>query len=208
MDGLVLDTWPGYHSAWQQAASELGFDLDDSLCLTLAGRHRDDVENDLIRAFGKEFSLTEFSRLGSDHWRAYVNRHGIAVKPGFHRLHEILQHRDIPFCLATNSNRKNAEMCLHLAGLPGVFPIMVTRDQVTQGKPAPDLFEEAARRLEFPTGSCLTVEDSHTGIIAASRAGTLPIMIPDRQNPTRDVLNKAYCRLDSLHQLAALIEAV
>ena len=88
-----------------------------------------------------------------------------------------MQHQ-IPYCLATNSLAVNAYECLELAGIKEVFSTIITRDDVQHGKPAPDIFLKAAELLQVPISQCLVLEDSHAGIVAASRAGAFSVFIP------------------------------
>ena len=178
MDGLVLDTESTYRAAWRQAALALGHEFDESFFLALSGLQSRDVEQALRVYCGDGFNLNEFNRLSALYWRRHVYAHGIEVKHGFRLLLEFLIRQNIPYCLATNSSAANAYECLELAGLKDVFAIVVTRDQVRQGKPAPDIFIEAAACLAVPIDRCLVLEDSHAGIEAASRAGALPVLIP------------------------------
>lgn len=205
MDGLVLDTEPTYRSAWRQAAADLGFSLSDEFCLGLAGRHYEDVERALLGAFGSGFSLPRFREVGAALWRKHVEERGIAVKPGFHRFFQQLKAKDIPFCLATNSHRVNAFECLHLAGIAGYFPEIVSRDDVALGKPAPDLYLEAARRVRVSPMHCLALEDSETGLKAARRAGIRAILIPDGLAPSEEAKALALRILPSLEEAAALL---
>jgi beta-phosphoglucomutase-like phosphatase (HAD superfamily) len=111
----------------------------------------------------------------------------------------------IPFALATNSDGHYARLCLDRGGLPEAFPIMVTRDQVALGKPEPDIFLEAARRLDADPAACLVLEDSETGVMAARAAGTQPILI-QRQEEIRTRLEPlARLALASLEDLVDLM---
>ncbi len=101
--------------------------------------------------------------------------------PGWGELLELLDFHRIPYGLATNSDALYASECLRLAGLDGRFPISLTRDQVAAGKPEPDLFLEAARRMGVSAADCLVLEDSATGLRAARRAGAIPVLVLGRQ---------------------------
>lgn len=178
MDGLVLDTESTYIIAWQQAASAMGCDFSDDFCLSLSGLHYQAVEQKLVEHCGAEFDLETFNRLSGDFWREYVGVHGIKVKHGFTGLLELLIRKKIPYCLATNSLAVNVLECLELAGIEEVFSIIVTRDHIQYGKPEPDVFLKAAELLQVDIGRCLVLEDSHAGIVAASRAGAVSVFIP------------------------------
>lgn len=205
LDGLVLDTETTYRLAWQRAAADLGFPLSDEFCRSLTGRHYDDVERALCAAWGERFSLSAFRDLASRHWRGQVSKSGIAVKPGFAELMQVLSDCRIGYCLATNSRRENTLQCLELAGIGDAFPHIVARDEVAAGKPAPDLFLAAAKRLQVSPAACLAAEDSDIGIEAAWRAGATALMIPCGRPPSEKSRRRAFRILDSLSQLAALI---
>jgi beta-phosphoglucomutase len=178
MDGLVLDTESTYSIAWQQAANAMGYDFSDDFCLSLSGLHYPDIELKLLAYCGAEFNLQTFSRLSGDCWRDHVNVHGINIRHGFNGLLDLLIQQNISYCLATNSRTENALECLELAGIKDVFSTIVTRDHVQRGKPEPDIFLKAAEMLQVNISRCLVIEDSHAGIVAASKAGAISVFIP------------------------------
>lgn len=178
MDGLVLDTERTFFIAWQQAASALGFDLSDEFCYSVSGLQGDALQSKLTAHLGQHFGFDEFKQLANQCWRTYVETHGIATRPGFHELLATIKTLGLPFCLATNSSKSNALNCLSLAGLDGVFKTILSRDDVLNGKPEPDIFHAAANSINTPIHHCLILEDSYCGIIAAKRAGGIPIWIP------------------------------
>lgn len=90
---------------------------------------------------------------------------------GLHRLIEKLREAGIPMALATSAPEPNVVHTLNELGLTDAFPVIVRGDQVPRGKPAPDVFLEAARRLNAAPGNCLVFEDAPMGIEAAHAAG-------------------------------------
>jgi beta-phosphoglucomutase len=178
MDGLVLDTEPGYLVAWQQAANAMGYELSEPFCLSLSGLHYKQIELELIAICGADFNLQTFNQLSGIFWREHVYAHGINIKHGFTELLDFIARKQIPYCLATNSRTINACECLELAGIKDVFSTILTRDDVEYGKPAPDIFLKAAELLQVPISECLVLEDSHAGIVAASRAGAFSVFVP------------------------------
>ena len=178
MDGLVLDSETTYVFAKQQAAQAMGLELADQFWLSMTGKHGQDIEQQLLEHIGDEFDLSRFNESAGQIWQDYVDVHGIPIKHGFFKLLEFIIDRSIPYCLATNSNAVNAEKCLKLAGLEAVFPLIITRDDVGQGKPEPDIFLKAADQMQVNINRCMILEDSHTGILAASRAGAFSVWVP------------------------------
>jgi len=178
LDGLVLDTESTYCQAWQQAAARMGHYLSDSFCRSLSGLHHQAIEAKLQDACGAGFDVQVFNRDAGACWRERVSAEGIPVKPGVAELLAYLEARQIPFALATNSRAVNAQECLALAGLAGAFKVLVGRDDVAAGKPAPDVFLRAAALLQTPIHACWVLEDSLTGIMAAHSAGAFPVLVP------------------------------
>jgi beta-phosphoglucomutase len=205
MDGLVLDTETTYFVAWQEAAKAMGYTLSEHFCLSLSGLHYKDIELKLMAWCGAGFNLQAFNQLSGLYWREHVYAHGINIKHGFTRLLEFIVERKIPYCLATNSRAVNAYECLQLAGLKDVFSTIITRDDVQHGKPAPDIFLKAADVLRVPISRCLVLEDSHSGIMAASRAGAFSVFVPSSE-PV-DPLTVELCdvmMIDLAHTLMAI----
>jgi beta-phosphoglucomutase len=180
MDGLVLDSEKTYVTAWQSAAKALGRTLETEVAEALFGMHADDVARLLGEALGPGFDRRQFFKIAETFWFKGLEAEGIPKMPGFDALATWLRVEKIPFALATNSDGHYAERCLSAAGLEGVFEVFVTRDQVSAGKPAPDLFLEAARKIRCAPESCLVLEDSETGLQAARAAGTHPVLIQQR----------------------------
>jgi HAD superfamily hydrolase (TIGR01509 family) len=107
-----------------------------------------------------------------------------------------------PLALASSSNREIFETVLELAGLTECFRATVSSEEVERGKPAPDVYLEAARRLGVAPESCAAVEDSHAGIRSAKSAGMRVVAIPNASYPPdEEALQLADVTLESLDQL-------
>ena len=215
MDGLMLDTEPIYKRASQKAASECGYEIDDEFYVSLVGLPTSAFKEALVRSFGRDFPLTEFSALWQRRWREDVEVSGIAVKPGLLELLSFLSENQLPVGIATSSDSHHAAFSLRSAvaanaceirGLQDRFDCIVTGDQVAHGKPAPDIYKEAARRLGVDPKSCIALEDSGPGIMAASAAGMIAIMVPDLQEPSVAVRSAAHAVVESLFDAKEKIE--
>jgi HAD superfamily hydrolase (TIGR01509 family) len=109
-----------------------------------------------------------------------------------------------PLALASSANREAIELVLELAGWRQEFQLAVSSEEVARGKPAPDVYLEAARRLGAPAPSCVAVEDSAAGLISADAAGMPVIAIPNRAfPPDRAALARASVTLASIAELDA-----
>jgi HAD superfamily hydrolase (TIGR01509 family) len=107
-----------------------------------------------------------------------------------------------PLAVASSANRPLIDLVIDLAGLADAFQATVSSEEVERGKPAPDVYLEAARRLEVDPGSCAAVEDSTNGVRSAHAAGMAVIAVPNRDfPPEQDSVALASVVLDSVAQL-------
>jgi HAD superfamily hydrolase (TIGR01509 family) len=115
-----------------------------------------------------------------------------------------------PLGLASSSNREIIDLFLELSGLAGRFAVTISSEEVARGKPAPDVYLEAARRLEVEPADCVAIEDSENGIRAARAAGMTVLALPNpHYPPDPEALADADEVLASLHELTpARVEAV
>jgi HAD superfamily hydrolase (TIGR01509 family) len=104
--------------------------------------------------------------------------------------------------LASSSNREIIDLVLEHAGLTGAFAVTVSSEEVARGKPAPDVYLEAARRLGADPARCVAIEDSSNGLRSAAAAGTAVVAIPNREfPPDPDALALADAVLGSIEEL-------
>ncbi len=208
MDGLMLDTEPLYKAAWQEAAVELGFHLDDQWYSNLTGRPNPECERELVLRFGSQFPVERFRARWQELWRSSVNDRGIPTKPGLLAFLSFVEEQSLLSAVATSSDGAYAEFSLRTAGLDGRFDVVVTGEQVTRGKPAPDIYLEAARRLGLDAAECVALEDSDAGVLAASAAGMVTLCIPDLKPPSEAAARAASCVLRSLDDAREWIGAM
>ena len=128
-------------------------------------------------------------------------RESLPLVPGAVKAVEGLAAR-WPLGLASSSNREVIDTVLELAGIAQYFRATVSSEEVERGKPAPDVYLEAARRLGVDPTDCAAVEDSANGIRSARAAGMRVIAIPNpHYPPSDDVLALADVTLHSLDEL-------
>jgi HAD superfamily hydrolase (TIGR01509 family) len=117
--------------------------------------------------------------------------------------------RSFRLAVASSSNRPIIDAVLDAAGLASSFEVTVSSEEVERGKPAPDVYVEAAKRLGVEAVSCAAVEDSANGIRAAHAADMCVIAIPNRRYPPpEDALRLAHVAFESIDELTVdVIEA-
>jgi HAD superfamily hydrolase (TIGR01509 family) len=130
-------------------------------------------------------------------------RHGLPLIPGAVETVRQIAAR-WPLALASSANRVVIDTVLAVAGLREQFQASVSSEEVPRGKPEPDVYLEAARRLGRSPAACAAVEDSASGIRSAIAAGMQVVAVPNRDYPPpRDILASAQLVLDALPELTA-----
>jgi len=209
MDGVILDSQGLATRAWSRAVADLGYRLTEELNLELVGRNVPDSNAILCRALGPEFPLEAARRAAREFFVALTPATGVPLKPGVESLLDFLESKGVRKAVATSTPRPACVRHLQHWKLLDRFSVVVCGDEVPSGKPAPDIFLQAARLLNVQPAECVVIEDSFAGIRAAHAAGMLPIMVPDLKAPDDEIRALAYRvvpNLDGARQvIAALI---
>jgi beta-phosphoglucomutase-like phosphatase (HAD superfamily) len=206
MDGLMLDTERIYHRTWRSAGAELGYHFSDKLLHGTTGRTFTDCYRWLQEQLGPDFPLARFQALWPHHWHHEVTQQGIPQKPGLVALLDWLETYQIPKAVATSTTHTEAHFTLRAGQIAGRFATVVTGDQITHGKPAPDIYLLAAARLGVDPTECMALEDSEAGVLAASAAGMYTVMVPDTKEPSPQVAAHAAHVFTTLHDVVALLQ--
>jgi HAD superfamily hydrolase (TIGR01509 family) len=200
MDGLMLDTEPIYRSSLVQASEELGYSVHEDLHHSFIGRSIPEWQAALMQTFGDDYP--RFRKRRRQLWEQHVQELGVAEKAGLRELLDQLDEDGLRKGIATSSSRPDALLCL--GRLANRFDAIVTGDEVEQGKPAPDIFLLAAQRLGLSPEHCLVLEDSQSGAQAALAAGMSVVVVPDLQQPSRELAAQVHCVCSSLHEVRQL----
>ena len=152
MDGLMLDTEPLAARAWGEAAAILGVDFDMSLAQGMIGRNFADCSAMLRARYVTPYPVDALLARWHAAYDAIVEREGLALKPGVNELLDWLEGAAIPRAVATSTRRDRARAKLAQTALLPRFHEVVGGDEVAFGKPAPDIYVEAARRLRTSAG--------------------------------------------------------
>jgi HAD superfamily hydrolase (TIGR01509 family) len=200
MDGVLVDSEAVWDDVRRRFTEEAG------------GRWHDGAQRDMMGMSSIEWSRYVRDRLGvemdPDRISAAVADRVVAVYrerlpllPGaVESVRSLAEHW--PLALASSSNRHVIDLVLELAEIADAFQATVSSEEVRAGKPAPDVYLEAARRLGAEPTACVAIEDSTNGIRSAAAAGMAVVAAPNRDfPPDPDALERASLVLDSLTEL-------
>ena len=202
LDGLLLDSEQVWDEAREQLAEERGGRWHDQAQKDMMGMSSTEWSRYMHEQVGLPEPPEEISREVVERLAATYREH-LPALPGAREAVERLAAR-WPLGLASSSNRELNDLTLELLGVKQLFAVTVSSEEVARGKPAPDVYLQAARRLEVELGRAAAVEDSNNGILAAKAAGMRVLAIPNRHFPPgEEALAQADVVLDSLAELTA-----
>ena len=181
MDGVLIDSEQLWNEAREAFAREAG------------GRWHEQAQRDMMGMSSTEWSRYMHEELGLPLDPEEISRGVVLRMEGLYRkdLPLIEGAREAverlaarwPLAIASSANRELIDLALELAGLAGLFEASVSSEEVARGKPAPDVYREAARRLGVDARECAAVEDSENGIRSAKAAGMRVVAVPNRAFP-------------------------
>lgn len=207
MDGVVLDTEKLYTHFWQEAAHFYGYPMTKEQALGMRSLNRGAGVAKMQTYFGENVDYEAIRHKRMELMDAYVARVGVEVKPGIHELLDYLDDKGIQTAIATSSPLERTTLYLSSVGLEHRFKKLISGYMVEKGKPEPDIYLYAAESLGLRPEECMVLEDSPTGILAAQRAGCLPVMVPDQDKPDDAVKELLFAIADSLTGVIELLEA-
>jgi HAD superfamily hydrolase (TIGR01509 family) len=200
LDGVILDT------------EELWNEVREGLARERGGRWSDRAQADMMGMSSKEWSRYMHDAVGLSEPPDEILREVLTRMLDRYAEHLPLVDGAVdavqrlaprwPLGLASSSNRELIDKALELSGLASSFRVTVSSEEVERGKPAPDVYLEATRRLEVDPRDCAAIEDSASGIRSAHAAEIFVVAIPNQAFPPQeDVLRLADAVLESIREL-------
>src|SRR6185369_4003556 len=185
MDGLMIDSEPIQSQAFEAMLRHHGAEpvLNESgLVQTIASGNN---YEDLKERYGLKASIEELKKYKRAVHTDLINQ-GVVPMPGLHNLLEILASHPVKLAIASSSNPGHIKLIMSQLGILDRFNVIASVADVPRGKPAPDVFLEAAHRLGVAPADCIVLEDALAGILGAKAAGMKAIAIPTRHTAHQD----------------------
>jgi HAD superfamily hydrolase (TIGR01509 family) len=208
LDGTVLDTESVTFAVWPEISRKRGYPASEELAGRLVGVNEATERAILCNEFGAAYPYDEIRDEVEALFREKAERDGIALKKGFGELLLRIKKLALPYALATSTNRANVGWKLARAGLSGIFPLIVCGDEVENGKPAPDIFLEAARLMNRNPEDCIGIEDSPAGLQGLCSAGIRSVFIKDLVTPPENVMAGVWRECRDLGEVCPLLDVL
>jgi HAD superfamily hydrolase (TIGR01509 family) len=176
LDGTLIDSMPHHHVAWQEWHRRRGLDFDEQgFFSATAGR----ANAEIMRTLVPGHTADDYMAMADEKETLYreIAMHSLDLIHGVEALCAAARGRGMKLAICTASTPENMALAFERFGLDAQVDTVVSPADGLRGKPHPDIFVEAARRLGVPPADCIVFEDAPLGIEAARRAGMLAVAL-------------------------------
>ncbi len=205
MDGVLFDTELVFDQIWTMLAKKYGYVIQQQMLDNLRGTSGKRMAN-IIESYWKDAdSFLIIDELFANA-KAYLSQK-VPLKPGVCELIDFLWQHKMPMAVASGSFKDLVLSNLKVSGLIHYFQVISSGDEVSSGKPEPDIFLLTAKRLCQKPQNCLVLEDGIHGVLAGIRAGCETYMVLDKVSPTKEILEKQVPIYNDLTEVLADLKA-
>ena len=202
MDGTLIDTEKYYRIFWPKALAHFGYEMSDEQALSMRSLGRPYAPKHLKEMFHDEnLDYTTIRNYRKEIMEECLQKNGIELKKGVVELLEFLKTKNVKRAIATATDEERARKYLKQIGLEPYFDKIICATMVEYGKPSPDIYEYACRKLKLLPEECMAVEDSPNGVLSAYRAGCKVVMVPDQTEPEEALKEILYGCVENLLEI-------
>lgn len=182
-DGVILDSSKHHEEGWVRLSREVALPLPGDHFRRGFGMRNEHIIPEILGWTKEPSRITELSLRKEELYREIVKEWGVIPLPGVVEWLHALQRARVPCVIASSTHRLNVTTALPRLGLDDFFSDMVTSENVKQGKPHPEVFLSASKRLGIPPSRCVVFEDALVGITAARAAGIRVVAVATTHPP-------------------------
>jgi len=191
LDGVLIDSEPLHGQAWKETAALFDLNLTDGQLKLLKGRRRIDCANELIKLIPQEVKTEKLLSLHKPISRKLILK--AQAMPGGEKLVKSCHENDIPMAIVTSSSLESFQIKTAPHQWMNLFSVKVLGDDklLVNGKPAPDPYLLAAKKLNIAPQECWAVEDSIAGVSSALEAGCIVFFLKENhsKHPKKEVFD-------------------
>ncbi len=198
-DGVIINSAEHHEESWERLAKETGHVLPDGHFTRGFGMKNEVIIPDLLKWTSNLVEIRLLSLRKEAIYREVVRERNIAALPGVELWLQALGDAGIPCVIGSSTHRENIVTALEMLGMEHYFTAIVSAEDVKRGKPDPQVFLEAARRINIEPKDCIVFEDALVGI-AAAKAAAMRVVGVTTTNP-RAILSGANWVVDRLDEL-------
>lgn len=199
MDGVLIDSQPMHYAIEKKILSSLGHPVDDAFLKEYTGWGETAFWTEMKKYFHLKETPNELKMMKRHDYTELLSEN-VKPNPKLAGFLSGLKEKGIQIAVASSSNRDWVRITLEGLGIQHMFDAIVCGSDVERGKPFPDVFLEAAKRLGVNPSECIVLEDSPAGIQAANRAGIFSVVILHNTNNGLD-FSEAKASITSIEEV-------
>ncbi|HIX81411.1 HAD family phosphatase [Erysipelatoclostridium sp. An173] len=206
MDGLMIDSERVTFEGYQHVLAKENLTMSEEKYKTLLGKPVKAVHDLFKEDYGPQYDVDQIIKDVHAYIAKRFETEGVPLKPGLVELLKYLKENNYKTIIATSSHRNRVDLIVKQAQIDQYFDDSICGDEVTKGKPNPEVFLKACQKLQVSPQDALVLEDSESGINAAYNAEIKVIGIPDMKYPEEKYVKMTYKIMDNLFQVKDFLE--
>lgn len=206
MDGLMIDSERVTFESYQEVLKPMGLTMSEEFYVTLLGKPVKGIFERFYDVYGKDFPIENVVEECHSVMAKRFETYGVPIKKGLKKLLYYLKKNNYKTIVATSSNRDRVDIILKQGGITQYFDDSICGDEVSHGKPDPEVFLKSCQKLNVSPDQAIVLEDSESGITASYNAHIKVICIPDMKYPEKQYQQMTYKILDNLENVIPIIK--
>ena len=208
MDGLMIDSERVTFECYQERLKDMNLTMDEEFYKTLLGKPIKGIYQRFYDVYGNDFPIENVIQDVHQLMAERFETEGVPVKKGLVELLHYLKDNNYKTIVATSSNRHRVDKILAQAKITEFFDDSICGDEVTKGKPNPEVFLKSCQKLGVNVDEAIVLEDSEAGIQASYDANIKVICIPDMKYPEKQYEEKTFKILKDLTEVTAYLKSL
>ncbi len=208
MDGLMIDSERVTFECYQERLKDMNLTMDEEFYKTLLGKPIKGIYQRFYDVYGNDFPIENVIQDVHQLMAERFETEGVPVKKGLVELLHYLKDNNYKTIVATSSNRDRVDKILAQAKITKFFDDSICGDEVTKGKPNPEVFLKSCQKLGVNVDEAIVLEDSEAGIQASYDANIKVICIPDMKYPEKQYEEKTFKILKDLTEVTAYLKSL
>lgn len=208
MDGLMIDSERVTFECYQEILKGMNLTMDEEFYKTLLGKPLKGIYQRFYDVYGNDFPIEDVIKDVHALMAKRFETEGVPIKTGLESLLEYLKENNYKTIVATSSNRDRVDTILSQAQITDYFDDSICGDEVTKGKPNPEVFLKSCQKLGVNVDEAIVLEDSEAGIQASYDAGIKVICIPDMKYPEKQYEEKTFKILKDLNDVTEYLKSL
>lgn len=208
MDGLMIDSERVTFGCYQEILKGMNLTMDEEFYKTLLGKPLKGIYQRFYDVYGNDFPIEDMIKDVHALMAKRFETEGVPIKTGLKSLLEYLKENNYKTIVATSSNRDRVDTILSQAQITDYFDDSICGDEVTKGKPNPEVFLKSCQKLGVNVDEAIVLEDSEAGIQASYDAGIKVICIPDMKYPEKQYEEKTFKILKDLNDVTEYLKSL